>query len=107
MWTMCAQKFNCVERVLEYTDTTEQEAAAITDVRPKPAWPTGRLTFENFTMRYRPGLEPVLRDVTFEIQAGEKVGIVGRTGAGKSSLVSALFRLVERDEDSGHFVGRW
>lgn len=101
MWTMCAQKFNCVERVLEYTDTTEQEAAAITDVRPKPAWPTGRLTFENFTMRYRPGLEPVLRDVTFEIQAGEKVGIVGRTGAGKSSLVSALFRLVERDEDSG------
>lgn len=52
-------------------------------------------------MRYLAGLEPVLQDISIDIQAGEKVGIVGRTGAGKSSLVSALFRLVERDENGG------
>jgi ATP-binding cassette, subfamily C (CFTR/MRP), member 4 len=49
-------------------------------------------------MRYREGLEPSIRNMNFIVQAGMKVGIVGRTGAGKSSILQALFRLVELSE---------
>ena len=59
-------------------------------------WPSaGFLKFENVQMRYRPGLPLVLRGVSFSVKAGEKVGIVGRTGSGKSTLIVALWRLVE------------
>jgi ABC-type multidrug transport system fused ATPase/permease subunit len=55
----------------------------------------GGITFSNVEMAYRKGLPLVLKDVSFEIKPGEKVGIVGRTGAGKSSLLQAIFRVVE------------
>ena len=48
-------------------------------------------------MRYRPGFDPVLKRINIEIEAGSKVGVVGRTGAGKSSLINAIFRLTECD----------
>jgi ATP-binding cassette, subfamily C (CFTR/MRP), member 1 len=51
--------------------------------------------FKNVGMRYRPGLPLVLRDVNLAIRGGEKIGIVGRSGAGKSSLTYALLRIVE------------
>ncbi|RLO03694.1 hypothetical protein DYB28_007838 [Aphanomyces astaci] len=61
-------------------------------------WPSkGKLTFKDVNLRYRAGLPRVLRQLTFTINANEKIGIVGRTGAGKSSLVVALMRLVELD----------
>lgn len=69
-----------------------------TPVRVRTGWPrTGRIEFQGVTMRYRPDLPPVLDGVTFTALPGERVGIVGRTGAGKSSLVAALFRLAELD----------
>ena len=55
----------------------------------------GHVEFRNVWLRYRAGLEYVLRGITMDIAAGSKVGIVGRTGAGKSSLIQALFRLSE------------
>ena len=59
-------------------------------------WPTqGEVTFEDVALRYRPDLPLVLKGLTFSIKAGEKVGIIGRTGAGKSSIAQALFRTVE------------
>ncbi|GJP82054.1 hypothetical protein CLOP_g12179, partial [Closterium sp. NIES-67] len=59
-------------------------------------WPSeGAVSVEGVTVRYRPGLEPVLQDVTFQLRGGEKCGVVGRTGAGKSTLMLAFFRLVQ------------
>lgn len=59
-------------------------------------WPQRpSIEFENVTFRYRPNLPPVLDKISFAVQPGEKIGIVGRTGAGKSTLIAALFRLVE------------
>lgn len=56
-------------------------------------------------MRYRPTLEPSVRNLNFDIQAGMKVGIVGRTGAGKSSILQILFRLVDPSEGSVEIDG--
>ena len=59
-------------------------------------WPgQGEISLEQYSTRYRPGLELVLTGVTATIRPGEKVGIVGRTGAGKSSVTLALFRIIE------------
>ncbi|KAF9156295.1 Canalicular multispecific organic anion transporter 2 [Actinomortierella ambigua] len=70
-----------------------------------PEWPQhGHIRFTNVWMRYRPELPWSLENVSFEIKAGEKVGVVGRTGAGKSSLIQVLFRLVEI-ESSPEAVG--
>ena len=74
-------------------DTATLEAS---QVALPSAWPArGALRFSEVTMRYRPGLAPSLAGVSFEVGAGERCGVVGRTGAGKSSLLVALFRLVE------------
>jgi ABC-type multidrug transport system fused ATPase/permease subunit len=84
-----------VERVHEYSNK-RPEAPASTGVRLPENWPQqGRIVFKNYSTRYREGLDLVLKDVSFEVQPMEKVGIVGRTGAGKSSLTLALFRIVE------------
>ncbi|KAK4193051.1 ATP-dependent bile acid permease [Podospora australis] len=99
LYAMNEQNMNSVERIKEYLDV-EQEAAAIVEKnRPAENWPAqGSVEFINYTTRYRAELEPVLRNLTFKIEAREKVGIVGRTGAGKSSLTLALFRALEADE---------
>ncbi|KAI8317865.1 hypothetical protein GQ54DRAFT_249819, partial [Martensiomyces pterosporus] len=75
----------------------EPEASHSTEsVSPPSEWPTaGKIEFRNYSMRYKDGLDLSLKDVSLTIHPGEKVGIVGRTGAGKSSLTRALFRLCE------------
>ncbi|KAK1775815.1 P-loop containing nucleoside triphosphate hydrolase protein [Copromyces sp. CBS 386.78] len=86
---------NAVERILYYGTQLEEEAPSKTiDVRP--SWPEkGEIIFDNVEMRYRAGLPLVLQGLNVHIQGGERIGIVGRTGAGKSSIMSTLFRLVE------------
>ncbi|XP_033835853.1 canalicular multispecific organic anion transporter 1 [Periophthalmus magnuspinnatus] len=87
-----------VERVSEYAEI-ENEAQWITDTRPPEKWPEeGKLQFDNFKVRYRPELDLVLHGVTCFIDSKEKIGIVGRTGAGKSSLTNCLFRIIEAAE---------
>uniref|UniRef100_A0A1B6KLL2 ABC-type glutathione-S-conjugate transporter n=1 Tax=Graphocephala atropunctata TaxID=36148 RepID=A0A1B6KLL2_9HEMI len=84
-----------VERIKEYTEI-KQEAAWTVQPKIDPLWPTnGNIEFTDYKVRYRDGLELVLGGVTCNINPGEKVGIVGRTGAGKSSLTLALFRILE------------
>ncbi|KAK7893415.1 hypothetical protein WMY93_022567 [Mugilogobius chulae] len=84
-----------VERVVEYTEL-DSEAPWETQKKPPPDWPRqGMVTFDKVNLRYSDDGPFVLTDLSFILQPGEKVGVVGRTGAGKSSLVSALFRLSE------------
>ncbi|XP_069376946.1 ATP-binding cassette sub-family C member 4-like isoform X2 [Paralichthys olivaceus] len=84
-----------VERVVEYTQL-KSEASWVTQKQPPPDWPSqGMVTFNKLNFSYSSGGPVVLKDISITFQPKEKVGIVGRTGAGKSSLVSALFRLAE------------
>jgi ABC-type multidrug transport system fused ATPase/permease subunit len=72
-----------------------QKLAATDDflLDPPPEWPEyGAVKFESYRTRYREGLDLVLKGIDCDIMSGEKIGIVGRTGAGKSSLTLALFR---------------
>ncbi|KIW27677.1 hypothetical protein, variant [Cladophialophora immunda] len=93
------QNMNAVERIQEYIDVEQEAPANIPETKPAANWPShGVVEFIGYSTRYRPDLEPVLRNVTFKIEAGHKVGIVGRTGAGKSSLALALFRGLEAEE---------
>lgn len=84
-----------VERVLEYAEVPSETALEIAEA-PKldKAWPeNGSIKFINFSMKYAEDKDFILRDLNFSIKGGEKVGIVGRTGAGKSSIIQAIFRL--------------
>ncbi|XP_076871404.1 ATP-binding cassette sub-family C member 4 isoform X2 [Brachyhypopomus gauderio] len=84
-----------VERVVEYTEL-EDEAPWETQLHPPPDWPNqGLITFDQVNFSYGPDGPVVLKNMTAIFRPREKVGIVGRTGAGKSSLISALFRLAE------------
>ncbi|KAG0359164.1 Canalicular multispecific organic anion transporter 2 [Podila minutissima] len=84
-----------VERVKEYSDK-HREAPNETTVNLPPNWPAhGKIEFKNYSTRYRQGMDLVIKNVSFDVQPGEKIGIVGRTGAGKSSLTLALFRIIE------------
>ncbi|WVR08170.1 hypothetical protein IAU60_005216 [Kwoniella sp. DSM 27419] len=95
-WAECEQEMNSVERVQHYIEIEPEAALQTTADPPSHLWPVrGTVKFESVCLRYRPELPLVLKALSFEIRAGEKVGIIGRTGAGKSSLVQALFRSVE------------
>lgn len=88
-----ANQLMSVERVLEY-DTLEEEKQPLVPKQPSLEWPqNGRISFEKMGLRYSQDSASVLKDLNIVIQPKEKIGIVGRTGAGKSSLISALFRL--------------
>ncbi|XP_050416423.2 multidrug resistance-associated protein 1 [Patella vulgata] len=85
-----------VERMKEYSETPTEAAWILPFRRPPAGWPgQGAVNFVNYMTRYRPGLDLVLKGISCELLPGQKVGIVGRTGAGKSSLTVALFRLIE------------
>jgi len=91
--------FTSLERVLEYkSENIPQESAWRQKGDPnQDEWPSkGKISFEDVMLVYRPGLPPAIKDVSFSINAGESCGVVGRTGAGKSSLVVLLFRIVEK-----------
>ncbi|KAI9813022.1 MAG: hypothetical protein M1832_006413 [Thelocarpon impressellum] len=99
LYAVNEQNMNSVERVKEYLDVEQEAPAVVPESRPPANWPSkGSVQFINYTTRYRSDLEPVLRSVSFHIRPLEKVGIVGRTGAGKSSLALALFRGLEAEE---------
>ena len=82
-----------VERIVHYRNLEQEPPAKLPD-DPPAEWPQeGGVKFRNVALRYRDGLPLVLDGLTFEVKPGERVGIVGRTGAGKTSLLTALFRV--------------
>jgi len=90
-----------LERLLECKgEGVPQEApwALPSDSALPESWPSGAVSFNDASLCYRPGLAPALKSISFSVAQGEKVGVVGRTGAGKSSLVQLLFRLRDASE---------
>ncbi|EDO04969.1 hypothetical protein SS1G_07453 [Sclerotinia sclerotiorum 1980 UF-70] len=88
-----------VERVLEYARLPSEAPEVIHRHRPPISWPaSGGVNFNNYSTRYREGLDLVLKNINLDIKPHEKIGVVGRTGAGKSSLTLALFRIIEPSE---------
>ncbi|KAG8235221.1 hypothetical protein J437_LFUL015913 [Ladona fulva] len=90
-------QMTAVERVLEYTNVEKEPAHESSPKRKPPAkWPTaGKIVFEKLFLYYDRSEPPVLKNLNLVINSCEKIGIVGRTGAGKSSLIAALFRLTD------------
>ncbi|ORY64744.1 P-loop containing nucleoside triphosphate hydrolase protein [Leucosporidium creatinivorum] len=86
-----------VERLIHYEEQLDREAPAeIASTAPPSSWPSqGAIKFSEVVMSYRQGLPNVLTGLSVDVKGGEKIGIVGRTGAGKSSITMALFRMVE------------
>ncbi|XP_039167060.1 ABC transporter C family member 12 [Eucalyptus grandis] len=90
---------NAVERVGVYIELPSEAPLILESSRPPPGWPSsGLIKFEDVVLRYRPELPPVLHGLSFSTAPCEKLGIVGRTGAGKSSMINALFRIVELEK---------
>jgi ATP-binding cassette subfamily C (CFTR/MRP) protein 1 len=86
---------NATER-LHYYGTALEEEAPLHTIEVRKSWPeSGEIVFNNVQMRYRAGLPLVLNGLSMHVRGGERIGVVGRTGAGKSSIMSTLFRLVE------------
>lgn len=89
------QQMTSVERIVQYADLDLEDSP---DVNPPSNWPSnGHIQFKNMSLWYDKNSPPVLKNLNISIQPAWKVGIVGRTGAGKSSLISALFRLSKID----------
>ncbi|XP_069685044.1 ATP-binding cassette sub-family C member 4-like isoform X2 [Periplaneta americana] len=95
--TEVVSQMTAVERVLEYTNIEkEPDLESKPDKKPDPSWPSqGALEFDHLQLKYAEDQPYVLKNLNFKVEPTHKIGIVGRTGAGKSSLISALFRLAK------------
>jgi ATP-binding cassette subfamily C (CFTR/MRP) protein 4 len=91
-WTQLNAQMTAVERVVEYSELSLEPNDGVQT--PPESWPTsGNISFHSVSLRYSSKDAPVLKNVSFNIKSKEKIGIIGRTGAGKTSLISVLFRL--------------
>ncbi|CAI9105448.1 OLC1v1004373C1 [Oldenlandia corymbosa var. corymbosa] len=89
-------KMVSVERIKQFTNIPSEAEWKRKDVLPPPRWPDrGNIELEDLQVRYRPNTPLVIKGITLGINGGEKIGVVGRTGGGKSTLIQVFFRLVE------------
>ncbi|KAL2155016.1 hypothetical protein VTH82DRAFT_3692 [Thermothelomyces myriococcoides] len=108
MWTIrmyanVELNMNAAERIVEYTEIPTEPLGG---QKPPAAWPTeGRIEVNDLVVAYASDLPPVLKGLSFSVNRNERIGVVGRTGAGKSSLTLALFRFLEARSGSIHIDG--
>ncbi|KAI1259517.1 P-loop containing nucleoside triphosphate hydrolase protein [Xylariaceae sp. FL1019] len=108
MWTLrhyanAELEMNAAERIVEYTELPTED---LNGTSPPAAWPTeGRVEVDDLVVSYADDLPPVLKGLSFSINRNERVGVIGRTGAGKSSLTLALFRFIEARSGSIYIDG--
>ncbi|GAB2290275.1 ATP-binding cassette sub- C member 9 [Dionaea muscipula] len=103
IWNICnaENKMISVERVLQYSKLTSEATLVIESCRPPINWPTtGTIFIQNLKIKYADHLPSVLKNITCTLPGRKKIGVVGRTGSGKSTLIQALFRIVEPTEGS-------
>lgn len=87
---------NSVERMLEYEPYEQEAPEIVSGHRPLPEWPSrGTISVQDLVVRYRRDLPPVLHGISFQVNENEKIGVAGRTGCGKSTLMLAIYRIVE------------
>ncbi|BBN10264.1 protein MpABCC8 [Marchantia polymorpha subsp. ruderalis] len=100
-WMFCnlENKMVSIERIGQYTKLPHEAELEIEETKPAANWPTtGTIVMKNLKLRYRPQTPLVLKGISITVEGGSKVGVVGRTGSGKSTLILALFRIVEAAE---------
>lgn len=103
LYSNMEMNMNSVERLQEYLEIEEEPPAEIPETAPRASWPEhGAIKVDNVSLRYSPELPRVIKNVTFEVEPTNKVGIVGRTGAGKSTIITAFFRFL--DPETGSIV---
>ncbi|KAI4305508.1 hypothetical protein L6164_028870 [Bauhinia variegata] len=98
IWNLCnvENKMISVERILQFTNIPSEAPLIVQDYRPEPEWPKeGKIELHNLHIQYAPAAPMILKGITCTLQGQKKIGIVGRTGSGKSTFVQALFRVVE------------
>ncbi|PVH81871.1 hypothetical protein DL98DRAFT_457694 [Cadophora sp. DSE1049] len=94
-WTNLETHIGSISRIKSFTGDTEEENLLNERTLPPPDWPaSGAIEFKNVSAEYKAG-EPVLNNVTLSIEGGEKIGVCGRTGSGKTSFVLSIFRMIE------------
>ena len=101
-WSELESQMTCVDRVHEYSNLPQEINDEEQSRKPPENWPSqGRIIYKNVYLQYKQDDPPVLNDINFETESGEKIGIVGRTGAGKSSIIATLFRMTQ---PNGHII---
>ncbi|XP_051144858.1 putative ABC transporter C family member 15 [Andrographis paniculata] len=101
IWSICnaENKMISVERILQYSNLRSEAPFTIEESKPPSQWPeTGKISFQQLQIRYAEHLPSVLKNITCTFPGRKKVGVVGRTGSGKSTLIQAIFRIVEPRE---------
>jgi ABC-type multidrug transport system fused ATPase/permease subunit len=100
-WTLTETSIGAIARVRDFVNNTENEAKSIESVEPPAEWPSsGAIEIRDFAASYSKTSDLVLKGVSLTIRPGEKIGICGRSGSGKSSLLASLFHLLEFREGS-------
>ncbi|KAF5201130.1 ABC transporter ATP-binding protein/permease VMR1 [Thalictrum thalictroides] len=101
IWNICnvENKMISVERILQFSNIPSEAPLEIEGCIPHRDWPmNGTIDIENLHVRYSPSLPMILKGINCTIPGNKKIGVVGRTGSGKSTLIQALFRVVEASD---------
>ncbi|KAI1419772.1 P-loop containing nucleoside triphosphate hydrolase protein [Xylaria sp. FL1777] len=98
-WTLLETSLGAISRIKDFSETTPSEATAEESSEPPPNWPHhGALTFDSVSASYEDNGPLVLKNVSFSFKGGQRIGIIGRTGSGKSSTVQAILRMINIKE---------